>query len=228
MFDVSIRSNLREMQRGLDTFARKQLPFASARALTAIGRRVQEGEQGGMRSLFDKPTPFTVKSVGVKAARKNDLVATVYVRDIAASYLEPYEFGGNHKLIGAGRTWLNPKNGMQLNQYGNLSRSKLSQLRGRPDVFIGKVKTKGGQVIDGVWQRPHIRDNQKLRGMSRRHGLVDAKSNTSGRLKLLIRFGDPIAVTQKLNYRSRAKTIIAANVEREFWQALEDAMRNGR
>jgi hypothetical protein len=79
-----------------------------------------------------------------------------------------------------------------------------------------------------VWQRPHIRDSQKLRGMSRRHGLVDAKSNSSGRLKLLIRFGDPIPVTQKLNYRSRAKTIIAANVEHEFWQALEDAMRNGR
>lgn len=226
--DISVRSNLRDVQRSLTDLERKQLPFATAKALTSVGKLVQAAEQKGMRAVLDRPTPFTVNSVGVKAARKNDLTAVVYVRDIAASYLEPFEFGGKHKLIGKGRTWLNPKNGVALNQYGNLSRNKLNQLKGRPDVFIGKVKTKSGEVIDGVWQRPYIRDNQKLRGSSRKHGLVNAKTNTTGRLKLLLRFGDAMPVRQHLGYRSRAKTVVAASIEAEWSRALAQAMRSAR
>src|SRR5260364_230365 len=44
-----------------------------------------------------------------RAARKTQPEAVVYIRDIAASYLNPYEVGGEHKLIGTGKTWLNPK-----------------------------------------------------------------------------------------------------------------------
>jgi len=228
MFDISIRSNISALQRSLGRFANEQLPFATAKALTGIAKRVQDAEKNAIRTIFDRPTPFTVNAVAVRGARKSMLAATVYVKDIAASYLQPYEDGGNHKMIGSGRTWLNPKNGMQLNQYGNLSRARLAQLRARPDVFIGKVKTKRGEVIDGVWQRPYIRDNQKLRGMSRRHGLVNDQTNTRGRLKLLIRFGDPMPVTKRLNFIERARQVIAANIEREFFKAVEEAMRTSR
>lgn len=227
-FSLSIRSNLRDVQRSLSALERKQLPFAMAKTLTGLGKLVQVAEQNGLRSVFDRPTPFTVNAVGVRAARKKDLTAIVYVRDIAASYLEPFEFGGNHKMIGSGRTWLNPKNGVALNKYGNLSRNKLNQLKARPDVFVGKVKTKSGEVIDGVWQRPHIRDVQKLRGMSRKHGQVNSLTNTTGRLKLLLRFGDPMPVRQHLGYRSRAKAVVAAGAEVEWRRALAEAMRSAR
>ena len=51
-----------------------------------------------MRSVFDRPTPFTLNSIGVKPARKDNLESVVFVKDIATSYLAPYEFGGRNKL----------------------------------------------------------------------------------------------------------------------------------
>ncbi|TCG02838.1 hypothetical protein BZM27_52900, partial [Paraburkholderia steynii] len=78
----------------------------------------------------------------------------VFVKDIAAAYLEPFEFGGNHKLLGAGRTWLNPKDKTLLNQYGNFCKTALKRLQARPDIFIGSIKTSSGETIGGVWRRP--------------------------------------------------------------------------
>lgn len=227
-FDISVRSNLRDAQRSLTALERKQLPFATAKTLTGLAKLVKAAEQKGMRSVFDRPTPFTINAVGVKAARKSDLTAIVYVRDIAASYLEPFEFGGNHKLIGKGRTWFNPKNGLALNKYGNLSRNKLAQLKGRADVFIGKVKTKNGDVIDGVWQRPVAGAGQSPQSAGRRPGKGGKLANTSGHLKLLLRFGDAMPVRQHLGFRERAKAVVAASAGAEWRRGLAEAMRSAR
>src|SRR5471032_1598521 len=100
MMDISIRSNLQDVSRSLSAFAQKQLPFAGALATTALAKRVQAKETKAFTRVFDRPTPFTMKAIGVKPARKTDLIATVFVKDIAASYLAPYEFGGVKKLNG--------------------------------------------------------------------------------------------------------------------------------
>lgn len=94
---------------------------------------------------LESPTLFTVNSVGSVGARKNNLRAKVFVRDVAAEYLEPFEFGGEHKLNS--RALLNPKN-IKLNKYGNMPRNKLSQLKAKPNVFVGEVNG-----VDAVWQR---------------------------------------------------------------------------
>jgi hypothetical protein len=224
MLDINVRSDFGRLARSLNDLERRQLPFATAQALTGIGRHVRVAEQTGMRRKLDRPMPFTINSVGVKAARKSDLTAIVYMRDIAASYLEPFEFGGNHKLIGSGRTWLNPKNGLSLNQYGNLTRNKLKQLKARPDIFIGKVKTKNGDVIDGVWQRPHAKPGQAARRTTR----TGIQANTSGHLKLLLRFGDAIPVRQHLGWRDRAKAVVAVRSAAEWRRALAAAVRTAR
>lgn len=217
MMDVSIRSNLKDVSRTLNAFAQKQVPFASALAATSLAKRVQAEETKAFTRVFDRPTPFTMKAVGVKAARKTDLIATIFVKDIAASYLAPYEFGGVHKLNG--QAMLVPK-GAATNQYGNLPKNLLARLKGRADIFIGPVKTKKGEIINGVWQRPHIRMFDKIRGKS---GLGRGY-NTTGQLKLLIRFTDAPEVTKHLNYRARAKLVIATHFNAEFAAAMSKAI----
>lgn len=226
--DISVRSNLKEIQRSLGAFASKQIPFATATALTALAKRVQQDETATLSRVLKNPTPFTLKAVGMKAARKTQLTATVFVKDIAASYLAPFEFGGVHRMPGGGQTWFNPKDLALLNQYGNLPKNIIARLARRSDVFIGAVKTKDGKIINGIWQRPYTRDNQKLRGLSRRHGLVNKTTNTTGKLKLLIRFGDQLEVKQHLGYRVTAKKTINANFNAEFSTALAKAMASAR
>ncbi|STI23609.1 Uncharacterised protein [Escherichia coli] len=132
-----LSSQLRQLQ--------KQIPFATAQAMTKVVRQIEAAQKTAFEQNLDNPTPFTVKSVGSVGARKNSLRAKVFVRDTAAGYLEPFEFGGAHKLNGG--ALLNPKD-IKLNKYGNLPRNKLSQLKAKPNVFIGDV---GG--VNAVWQR---------------------------------------------------------------------------
>ncbi len=223
-FELSIRSNIKEIQKKLGAFANQQLPFAQAQTVTALAKLVQKAEVENIKATFKNPSPFTQKSVRVTPARKGNPVATVFVMDKAAQYLKPYEDGGVHYLNS--KALLNPKD-IGLNQYGQLPRNLLRRLRNRTDVFIGPVKTKHG-IVNGVWQRPFVRGNTKVRGMSRKHGLVTAATNTTGKLKLLIRFGDALPVKERLNYRVRAKQVVDANVNREFGRALAKAMATAR
>lgn len=214
---ISVQSNLQQIQRQFGAFIDKQLPFATATALTALGKHVQADEKKQFSRVLDRPTPFTLNAVGVKAARKSDLRAVVYVKDKAAGYLAPYESGDVQKVNG--RAVLNPK-ASPVNQYGNLPRNLIARLKGRSDVFIGPVKTKSGEVINGVWQRPYMRGGSgKVRGNSK----LGRGYNTSGALKLLVRFTDPQPTTKRLGYRSTAKASIDRNFQAEFTRALARA-----
>ena len=52
--------------------------------------------------------------------------------------------------------------------------------------------------------------------------------NTSGALKLLIRFGDALAVRTRLGYQARATALVNANFNAEMDQAMVKAMASAR
>ncbi|KAF1003329.1 MAG: hypothetical protein GAK28_04768 [Luteibacter sp.] len=207
MFDINVHANVKQMERKLSALAYKQMPFATAQGLTELARIVQRGEQQAMASVFDRPTPFTVKSVKVKGARKDNLQSVVFVQDIAAAYLQPYEEGGKNKLNS--KALLKPV-GTPLNQYGNLNKSKLAQLKAKGNTFIGGIKGKDGVEIRGVWQRTK-----------------PAKGKPSS-LKLLIRFADAHPIKQHLDYRSRAERLVRSNFNRVMGKALGRAIATAR
>ncbi|WP_321810084.1 hypothetical protein [Burkholderia sp. BCC1985] len=225
MFDISVGDDIARLRRSLTALERDQLPFATAIALTAVAKKAQAAEKDAMPEVFDRPTPFTVNSVAVKGARKSDLEARVFVKDIAAAYLAPYEFGGDHKLLGSGKTWLNPKDKSLLNQYGNFSKTALKRLQARPDVFIGSIKTSSGETIGGVWQRPPSVRVTKVRG---RRGAVVRTADPRGHLKLLIRFGDARPVRQHLEFGERAFEIVDETFESEFDLAMRQAIATAK
>ena len=207
MLEISIRSDVKRLEKSLNELAYKQLPFASAVAMTALAKQVQQAEVQNMSKVLDNPTPFTLRSVGVKPARKDTQEALVYVKDIAAEYLLPYEFGGMNKLNS--KALLKPIE-QSVNKYGNLPRNLLARLKSRPDVFIGPVTRKGGETINGVWQR------------------IPPQKGKPGALKLLIRFTDAHPVTQHLGWRMLAQTIVRTRFNAEMGRALAKAIRTAR
>jgi hypothetical protein len=218
MIEISVKANVDQIERSLNTFVRDQIPFATASAINSIARLVQQGEVENMRQTFRNPSPFTLRSIRMTAARKSAPEATVFVMDKAAQYLIPYEYGGVHQLPGP--ALFNPKD-IQLNGYGQLPRGIMARLRGRSDIYIGVINTKTGP-INGVWQRLEIsRSGKTLRKRAGRGGMYDKQL---GALKLLIRFGDAMPVTQHLDYVKRAQDIVNRNFTREFGQALGRAL----
>lgn len=190
----------------------KQMKFAQARALTRVSRLIQSEEQSNIEKTFDNPTPFTLKSVKSIGARRDNLQAKVFIQSIAASYLEPYETGGVHKL--AGKALLNPKS-IRLNKYGNIPRTRPKTLAAREDVFIGTVNTDAGDV-SGIWQR------KKRTTIKKRSRSKGGTSKQRGQLKLLIRFGEAMPVKQRLRFYDVADQTFS----RSYQGILKEEVRN--
>lgn len=215
MFTIKADFDLSPLQRAAKTFGAEQMPFASALALTRLAKGVSAEETQAVIDTFENPTPFTQKGFRVQPATKTEQVAYVLAKDIAGRYLAPYVFGGARSL-GNKRAMLVPRN-VAVNQYGNLARNKLASLRGKPGVFVGKVTTRKGKVVSGVWQRPAAAAKGGKGGAVKQSGL-----------KLLIQFEDTTPAPKHLPFFERAQTYIKANAKDEFTAALRQALSTAR
>ncbi|MDW7794239.1 hypothetical protein [Morganella morganii] len=213
-------ANLTDLSNQLRTL-RKQIPFATAQAMTAVVRKIEDAQKVAMQRNLDNPTPFTVKSVKSRSARKSDLKAKVFVMNTAAAYLEPFEIGGEHKLNGS--ALLNPKD-IKLNKYGNLPRNKMSGLKSKENTFIGDI---GG--VNGVWQRKKAKKGKKGRKrLQRSPNGTRRDRNKLPMPKLLIRFGDALPVEPVLGYQDRAMKMTQALLPQEINRAIAEAIRTAR
>lgn len=150
----------------LVVLAYSQLPFVEARTVTELAKLAQKAEKAAMPEVFDTPTMFTVNSVAVQSAPKALPIARVYIRDTAAQYLAPYEYGGV-QYLGKKPADLLPV-GIAANRYGNLPRNTIHKYMSRPDVFMGTVRL-GGRDIYGLWQTLHAGTGEGRKARTR-HG----------------------------------------------------------
>lgn len=218
-------ANLTDLANQLRTI-RKQIPFATAQALTSTVRKIENAQKVALQRHLESPTPFTVKSVKSRGARKSDLRAKVFVMKTASTYLEPFEEGGIHKLNGS--ALLNPKN-IKLNKYGNLPRNKVSSLKTKDNVFIGELSTRYGKNVSGVWERKKAKKVKKNRKRLKRSPNGTRRERMPSRPpKLLIRFGDALAVQPVLGYQNRAQRMAQALLPQEISRAIEEAMRSAK
>lgn len=213
-------ANLTDLSDQLRTL-RKQIPFATAQAMTAVVRKIEDAQKVAMQRNLDNPTPFTVKSVKSRGARKSDLKAKVFVMNTAAAYLEPFETGGVHKLNGS--ALLNPKD-IKLNKYGNLPRNKLSSLKSKENTFIGDISG-----VNGVWQRKKAKKGKKGRKRLQRSPNGTRRDRKKQPMpKLLIRFGDALPVEPVLGYQDRAMKMTQALLPQEINRAIAEAIRTAK
>lgn len=147
MFAVSAKVDQSSMLAGLSDAEKRQIPFATARALTAVARKVKDAEVHEMRDSFDRPTPWTLNSLFLKPATKAELTAYVWLKDDRATsggtpasvYLRPEIHGGARLpkkferalasvgLLPAGFVAV-PGSAAKLDQYGNMSKGQIVQI----------------------------------------------------------------------------------------------------
>lgn len=213
-------ADFRDLSKQLQSL-QKQIPYATARALTSVARQIQNAERENLKAKLESPTPFTVNSIGSVGARKDSLTAKVFMRDIAAGYLDPFEFGGLHKLNST--ALLNPKD-IKLNKYGNLTRNKLSQLKAKPDTFIGTI-----DGVNGVWKRTKAKKGKRGKKRQKRSANGTRRERIKQRPpKLLIRFGDALPVHDRIDYMKTAQDLATQLMQVEMSKALNEAMKTAK
>ncbi len=196
----------------------KQVPFATARALTATAKAVEAAEKAEIRQVFDNPVPFTQRGVGITPATKQKLVAVVFLKREQAAYLDAQIKGGARrrrpfeaqfsKEQGQPVPSAVPGAGATLNQFGNLTKAQIARLgrqaKGRKqNVFVPKP---GDRLPPGVYQRQQ-----------------------DGSVKPVLVFTKaPAKYRKRFDFYGVARKTVRATWSRNFATSLRNAIRTAR
>ncbi|MEQ5770016.1 hypothetical protein NFH98_20810 [Halomonas sp. H33-56] len=226
----------------------RQIPFATALALTRVAQRVKQGELAVMKRRFDRPTKFTMNSLYVKRAKKGDSPprATVHFRDFAPkgtpadTYLQPQVRGvrRNKKrfekaLIYAGAMkpdeWAIPGGGARRDVYGNVAKGQITQV-------LSALRAFGEQ---GYQANATSSKSSRRKGNARRYFAGEVGGERGVWQRINSAFGEGVKpiflfTRDEPSYRTRlpmtkiAENIAKANYDREFSRAIEEAIATAR
>ena len=220
--------------------ARRQIPFATALALTRTAQDVKAGMVVHMATAIDRPRKFTLNSLYVERAEKTSLRAQVYDRFFAAKgtpaskYLAPLIEGGPRGpkrfekslrlagVIGSG-DYAVPAKGYPLDAEGNI-----------PGPTINSMLTALRASRDGYQNMTAASEKRR-----RRRGAVWFVQKRAGRPILVKRTRG--AVTEavlaivrqptygvRLDFRRVAEAVIARSMKAHFEAAAAHALRTAR
>ena len=144
-FSIDISHNIKQVQKQLTSIQRKQLPFATAKALTDTAKDAQRAVTRQIPQKLDRPTRFTLNAIGFKRATKRTLESVVFVKPIQAEYLK-LQIDGGMRVVGGAGTGV-PTRNKKLNKFGNIPGRKSGLVKGKKQ-FIATIRG-----ITGVWQR---------------------------------------------------------------------------
>lgn len=237
MFNLSFEP--RDLERGLLSVERTQVPVATMWALNDTAKDVLEHMQSRMDVVFDRPTRFTKNAFHVWRATKTTLSASVQERPGVGSrhYLKRQETGGTRRQTGVEgllSTRLSydgliaaaiPASGAKLDGYGNWSRGErnqvLSQLMAQRDRHTNETdrsRTRRGSKR----ARYFVPNNGGLApGVWRR--------SRGGDLAKVLTFTDAMPrYRERLGFYDGAQEVFDARFAQNFRVALAKAMRTAR
>lgn len=198
---VSIPIDSKATRAYLSSVGKKQLPYATARALTWTAKDVSQALSAELDQFLDRPTPFTRRAFGTIRATKRRLRAYVFIKDVQAEYLKYAINGGTRaprgKAIGV------PSSNMRLNKYGNMPRGRLQKLLSDPRNFSGTIKG-----VPGIWRRT---------GGKRNPGV-----------KLLVAWEPKASYRRRYPFRRRVRHHARRMYPENFRHSFAQAMRSAR
>ncbi len=144
MVKVNIKSNITQMIVSANQM-QKQKSFAIAKAMNTSLTRTKLALELELKDVFDRPTPYTMSSLYVQYATRDNLRGVVMLKDFAgkgttaADYLLPNIKGGLRKLkrfenaltragvMPSGYRAV-PGSGAQMDNFGNMNRGQIVQI----------------------------------------------------------------------------------------------------
>lgn len=231
--------------RGLE----KQLPFATAKALTQTAKKAQARLVGEMKAKFSNPTDYTLDSTFVKPAQKRNLTAVVGLRDRLAkkAHLSMAETLAHH-FTGGDRAWkklevhLNragligrgeyvvPGAGATLDAHGNMNRGQIAQIMSQlrlglnPQNWSSKSRRSRRNVTKAgriFWARGNERDRHLRRG-----AWIDMGGSVGLRPLLIVVKG--ARYRRRFDLERMTCEVVAKEWPSAFGAALADAMATAK
>lgn len=138
-----IATDLAKLPRDLNKW-NKNARFAVAVGITWTGQDIKKHIRATMQEVFDRPTRFTLNSLQLKPAKRDDWNGKVFFRDFApkgtaaGAYLDANIQGGSRKLKRSERhlknkgfldagMYLVPGKDVKLNAFGNIPKGQVTK-----------------------------------------------------------------------------------------------------
>ena len=203
---LSVHSNTKQLTAHLNRIQRKQIPFATAKALTQTAFDVRRALQNALPRRLDRPTKGIINSVQVDKATKYDVTARVGFAGLGfgktAWKESPAKIMRRHIKGGTrypNKTAIAVPVKQRTNKYGNLPRNKISTLLANTTKYFSG--TPKGMSNAGIYER------QKKK------------------LKMLVAW-EPKATYQggRFPFKGIVKLSVAKNYRKRFERSLQDAL----
>ena len=212
---ISVHAETKALTKHLNFIQRKQIPFATSKALNDVAFDARSYVQKSLPRRLDRPTKGLISSVRVDKSKKKNLVATVGFAGLGfqttkwsespAKIMRRHMKGGTRTPSGRAIPVPIIKN-IKVNQFGNLPKTKIKTLLAKSDrYFSGKPKGRDA----GVYER------------------IKPTKKKPGKLKMLVSWEQS---TQYKGGRFPLKRIVETAIKnkyrKRFDAALDYALRN--
>ena len=199
---INIKTDTKAINKSLTTFQKKQIPFATSKAINKTAFQTRRQLQKDMDSTFRKSaTAFTKRGVLVNKSHKTNLVGNVYINKEQSKYIEKQVFGGIRS-----ESYALPipfRDRVRLSKQGNLTKSKFKSL----------VNNKNNKILE----------------INNVKGLYEVKKNTKPKLlvalnKRSVSYSNPKFKFFALGRRSVNKFFLK-NYKKELREAIRTAKK---
>ena len=218
---IDIRADVKDLTKSLNRIQRKQIPFATSKALNATAFDVRKTLQDGLNIHLDRVTSYTKRGVQVEKSTKKNLVAKVGFRSrtfgkgqgkiTQAEYMKRQIKGGTRFPKGQAIPVPVPKN-MRTNKFGNIPRGKIDRLLGDKDRYFSGTP-KGTQDAPGIWQRMPANSKRKKQG---------------GKIRMVIAWEPKADYSPRFPFRQIVSKSVRINFRKRFDNALQQALKTAR
>lgn len=239
MINISVKSDIEKAIKKLNDIQKKQVPFASALALTKVGQLVKDAEYAQMKKAFDRPTNFTLNSLFLRRATKKSQEAVVWLRDWAPKgtpankYLGPQIYSGSRSLKGFERL-LNAKGVLPDGYYAIPSRKARKDAHGNLNKgLLNQILSYSGAQRDGAQNTKQ----GKKRQTKAKFMLLDERDGKPGgiwaitsdqRIYPVLIFVRAPSYKRRFDFYRVAARTYRQHMAYEFDKALAQAMRTAR
>lgn len=221
----------------------KQIPFATALALTRTARIAKAEVEKEMRSVFDRPTRWTLNSLRLFPAKKTKLEARVWMKDEAVKsspatrWLNPEIEGGPRQdkasesnlrrrwILPAGK-YIVPGKGAKLDRFGNITKGTITKaLSG-----VGGFSESGFSANATGSKRSRRKGNAKRYFVIRRGntsiGIAERTSRTQ--MHVLLAFVSRPTYKRRLDFYGIGDKVVKRHLADEFRKAMTKAIGSAR
>ena len=155
---ISVVANTKQLTKHLNRVQRKQIPFATSKALNDVAFDARSYLQKSLPRRLDRPTKGIISSVQVQKSKKKNLTAIVGFAGLGfkstnwsespAKIMRRHIKGGTRSPEGKAIP-VPIVNNLKLNKFGNMPRTKIKTLLAKPDkYFSGQPKGRDAGIYE--------------------------------------------------------------------------------